>query len=58
MNRFMRWLGFISIYEVPELPAPIPGRAGQSIWDEMIEEFGDPALIFDGPALFPDWAAA
>lgn len=55
MNRFMRWLGFINIYEVPE---PIPGRAGQSIWDEMIEEFGDPALIFDGPALFPDWAAA
>lgn len=58
MKKFMAWLGFVSVTDIPEV-VPVPGRNGVSVWDEMVAEFGDP---FSGSwrpaAVMPDWAAA
>lgn len=53
MKRFMAWLGFVS---VTDMAPPVPGRRGDSVWDEMVAEFELPT---PGPWLADvDWAAA
>lgn len=55
MKRFMAWLGFVNVYDIPVVP-PVPGRSGKTVWGEMVDEFGDPALAFEGAPV--GWADA
>lgn len=58
MKRFMAWLGFVSVTDIPEV-VPVPGRSGVPVWDEMVAEFGEPDTgSWLDDSVMPDWAAA
>lgn len=53
----MKW--FMKRFNLVPYVPPVPGRSGRSVWDELVEEWGEPPVgHYPVAEAMPDWAAA